>query len=300
MMFSIKNVFISIIKKHKYLSIFCLYLIPDWHITINMPYIGKFRIRLRRNRSFWLRDPLQLEMYPLSVLKAIVRPGDVVWDVGANIGLYSRWLVNHLLVSKVIAFEPMTENLPELIYNLNLGNIGNNVFVFPWAISDIDGPIEFQVDNIQSASGAIDSICQGNPSRARSALGLKSITEKVSSRTIDSIINSGEVEIPDVLKIDIEGAEYLLLKGGESFFTKYSPLILIETHGLEVSKQCISFLFDHGYNVAACVPESKNSTRHQQIFLDYILTMNDQYDAHFLVASKNIKNLPITLNIKYI
>ena len=55
------------------------------------PAIGLFRIRARRNRSFWLRDPLAQERFPLAALRALVRPGDVVYDVGANIGLYTRF-----------------------------------------------------------------------------------------------------------------------------------------------------------------------------------------------------------------
>ena len=75
------------------LALSCL---PDWHLHITIPQIGKFRIRLRRNRSLWLRPPLTLERYPLAVLRAVVRPTDTVWDVGANLGLYARWLVTHL------------------------------------------------------------------------------------------------------------------------------------------------------------------------------------------------------------
>lgn len=70
--------------------------VPDWHMTVSVPQIGNMRIRMRRNRSYWLRPPLTHEWYPLAVLRAFVRPNSVVWDVGANIGLYSRWLASHL------------------------------------------------------------------------------------------------------------------------------------------------------------------------------------------------------------
>ena len=66
------------------------------------------RIRLRRNRSFWLRDIYSLEWYPVAALQALVRPGDMVWDIGANIGLYSRLLANKFDAGNVVAFEPMS------------------------------------------------------------------------------------------------------------------------------------------------------------------------------------------------
>lgn len=288
---------INFVKGNKILSRIALFLIPDWYFVLSTPFIGKFRIRLRRNRSFWLRDPLSLEKYPLSVLKIIVKPGDVVWDVGANIGLYSRWFITKLGAIKVFAFEPMSENLPDLYYNLKIGNILDKVTVCPFAISENDGQVEFQVDNIQSASGAIDSVYNGKASRARSAIGLEPVTEIVNTRCIDSIVQEKAVLKPDVIKVDIEGAELMLLLGGKKYFSENSPKLLIETHGLEVSKKCIEFLFDLGYFVAASVPSTVNPTGHQQIFPDYLLRMTDQYDAHFLVACKNLEDLPIHVNV---
>src|SRR5262245_8748721 len=78
-------------RRRPRLASWALKLLPDVPITIRIPGIGPFRIRARRNRSFWLRDPLANEGFPLAALRAVVRPGDVVYDVGANIGLYTRY-----------------------------------------------------------------------------------------------------------------------------------------------------------------------------------------------------------------
>jgi hypothetical protein len=61
--------------------------LPDIRVKILVKPIGDFYIRLRRNRSFWLRDPLTHERFPLGALRRLVGPGKVVYDVGANIGL---------------------------------------------------------------------------------------------------------------------------------------------------------------------------------------------------------------------
>ena len=237
---------------------------PDVHWHLHIPEIGRLRIRLRRNRSLWLRrDPLRLERYPLAVLRAIVGHTDVVWDVGGNIGLYSRWLVTHLDVGHVCTFEPMSENLPELEYNIREGRISDRVTILPWALSDVDGEVEFQVDDIQSASGSVSSVTNGAASPARRAIGLPPKTEIVRSRTINSIIAAKSLPPPDVLKIDVEGAERLLLEGGRMFFDAASPRLLIETHGLEVSRECIDFLLNHDYFVAVCVDETVNPRRQE-------------------------------------
>lgn len=286
----------NVVRQHPSLARFALACVPDWHTHITLPQIGKFRIRLRRNRSLWLRPPLAHEWYPLATLRAFVRPTDIVWDVGANLGLYTRWLVTHLNARQVCSFEPMSENLPELRHNLALGGVAGKVTIVPWALSNTDGEVSFQIDDMQSASGAVDSVHQGRACVSRTALGLPPKTEIVTSRTIDAILRAGELPAPDVLKIDVEGAERMLLDGGQEFFQQASPRLVIETHGLEVAKQCLEFLFDHGYSVAACVPTSWHPRRHLRLDRSVLARMTDQYDAHFIMATKQSNDLPLELD----
>jgi hypothetical protein len=69
--------------------------IPDIPRVIQIPGIGPFRIHLRRNRSFLLHPPLFLEGFMLSALERAIRPGDTVFDVGANLGLYTRFMISY-------------------------------------------------------------------------------------------------------------------------------------------------------------------------------------------------------------
>lgn len=285
-----------IVRQSPIMSRLALKCIPDCHIHIDIPKIGKLRIRLRRNRSLWLRPPLTLEGYPLAAMKAFTRPGDVVWDVGANLGLYARWLVQHLKAGQVCSFEPMSENLPELRHNVELGGIADRVTIIPWAISDVDGEVEFQVDDMQSASGAVNSVYEGAASRARSAIGLPPKMERVIGRTVDSILQARELPPPDVMKIDIEGAERMLLDGGSKFFEEASPRLLIETHGGKVSRQCLEFLFERNYHVAAFVPETWAPSRHMRLTPDMVPRVIDEYDAHFIMGSKNRADIPDELD----
>ncbi len=283
---------INTVRRYPVISRVLLGCVPDIHWHVNISQIGKLRIRLRRNRSLWLRSPLTHEWYPLAALKAFVKPTDTVWDVGANIGLYARWLTKHLHAKQVCSFEPMSENLPELQYNVKLGGVADRVMILPWALSDTDGEVEFQVDDIQSASGAVNSVYEGEACRARSALGLPPKIEKVMSYTVDRLLSKGLVPTPDVIKLDIEGAERLFLDGAGTFFTEHSPRVLIETHGLEVSKRCLEFLFDHGYAVAACVPDTWQPKRHMRLERDVLDRMTDPYDTHFIIASKHPSDIP--------
>lgn len=270
--------------------------IPDAHWHICIPEIGCLRIRLRRNRSLWLRAPLTHEWYPLAALRAFVRPTDIVWDVGGNIGLYARWLATHLAARHVYTFEPMSENLGELDYNIRNGGVADRVTIIPWALSDVDGDVNFQIDDIQGASGTICTVSGGAASAGRLALALPPKTEKVRSRTIDSIIDGGELPAPDVLKVDVEGAERMVLEGGKNFFASAMPRLVVETHGVEVSRQCLEFLLDLGYTTAACVPEEVDQSRHMIVERSYLSRMIDRYDAHFVMAAKDASIIPAKLD----
>jgi FkbM family methyltransferase len=283
-------------RRHPAWARVALRCIPDAHWHICIPEIGRLRIRLRRNRSLWLRPPLTHEWYPMAALRTFVRPTDIVWDIGGNIGLYARWLATHLGARHVYTFEPMSENLGELGYNIRSGGVADRVTIVPWALSDVDGEVEFQIDDMQSASGTISTVSRGCASAGRLALALPPKTETVQSRTIDSIIDSRALPAPDVLKVDVEGAERMVLEGGRSFFSSEMPRLVIETHGLDLSRRCLEFLLDLGYTTAACVPEEADRSRHMIVERSYLSRMADRYDAHFVMAAKDAGIIPAKLD----
>src|SRR5262245_10603555 len=84
--------------------------IPSVAWKIDVPGIGPLAINLRRNRSFWLRDPLTHEAFMLCALRRLISPGDIVFDAGANIGMYARFMIQQFGAAKVFAFEPMNQN----------------------------------------------------------------------------------------------------------------------------------------------------------------------------------------------
>jgi FkbM family methyltransferase len=283
------------IRKSPRLARLALACMPDFHLKIRVPEIGLLRIRLKRDRYLWLRPPLANEWYPLAVLKAFVRPGDTVWDVGAHLGLYSRWLVQHLKAGEVCAFEPLLQNVPELEHNLALGKVGERVRILTWALAGEDGTAEFQMENVHSGMGALANTRAEEESWAH---GLAPVTQKVTTRSVDSILAKRDAPVPAVIKLDVEGAERQVLEGGREFFGGPSARLLIETHGLEVSRECLKFLFETGHTVAACVPESWNAGRHMILTKESISRVQDQYDVHFICAAKRAGDIPDSLDYR--
>jgi hypothetical protein len=65
--------------------------------------------------------------------------------------------------------------------------------------------------------------------------------------TLDGLVASGKLPPPDLIKCDIEGAEYDALIGASGILEKYGPTIFLATHGLEAHRRCCGLLADLHY-----------------------------------------------------
>ncbi|MFY9825867.1 MAG: FkbM family methyltransferase [Thermoanaerobaculia bacterium] len=269
-----------------------LRMIPDVPWTVQVEGLGPFRVRLRRNRSWWLRRPLDSERFPFAMLRHLVRPGDVVYDCGANLGLYARFLVSELGAGRVVAFEPSAENRRFLAANIALGGIADRVTVLPMALADEDGTAEFQVDDVQTASGTLSKVTGGAASEGRRNLRLAPLTEQVLCRRLDTVVAEEGLPLPDVMKIDVEGAEPLLLRGAAELLREKRPSLVVELHGAAVAREVISLLHGFGYVCAARVSTRIHAAGYGPVDLSTLPRVEGLYDVHFLVAARDPALLP--------
>jgi FkbM family methyltransferase len=159
-------------------------------------------------------------------------PGNVVYDIGANVGFYS--LLASVLVGEtghVYSFEPLPDNLQELKMHLELNHVGNCT-VIDAAVSSVDGGAAFDPS---------DDRCTGHL-EANGNLRVRTIT-------LDWLIQQGEVRTPNLIKIDIEGAECECLQGAASVIQRFGPVIFLATHGREVHSGCSELLAKWGYRL---------------------------------------------------
>jgi FkbM family methyltransferase len=180
-------------------------------------------------RSCWLG---LYELDKQRVFKRLVRPGDVVYDVGANVGYYT--LVGSVLAGsrgRVIAFEPLPRNLGLLRRHVALNRL-RNVTVFAGAVSDRVGTARFDAGAIPEMAHLSD---QG---------GIE-----VELFQLDALVDGGRVPPPDVMKIDVEGAELDVLRGASRLIDAHRPRMLIATHYVRVHADVIAFLEGRGYAV---------------------------------------------------
>jgi FkbM family methyltransferase len=159
----------------------------------------------------------------------IVKPGDVVYDVGAHYGYYT--LLSSLLAGdrgKVIAFEPSPSNLARLQLHLQANRCGN-VEIEEFALSDREGTARF--DN-QTGSGT----------------GHLSASGSIEVRTTTLDLLPARLPAPQVIKIDCEGAEVQVLEGGAQMLSSARPAIFLSTHGDHLKQACFRLLEGWGYS----------------------------------------------------
>lgn len=138
------------------------------------------------------------------VLRRQVRPGDVVYDVGANVG-YFTLLASKLVgpSGQVIAFEPNPATLVRLRHHLEL-NGATNVTVVPVGLADRDGQAEFH------------SVAGGNSGASALRPLDDSLVTRIELARLDRLVDELDLRLPDLVKLDVEGAELLALRGMES------------------------------------------------------------------------------------
>ncbi|WP_254543880.1 FkbM family methyltransferase [Halomarina pelagica] len=147
-----------------------------------------------------------------------LRPDDVVYDVGANLGIYTCLAAD--VVDTVIAFEPHPENAARLADNVDLNDA--SVVVSRYALSDAAGVAELAITLEGLGSAGHTLLTAANPD-AR--------TVSVETRRGDDLVAAGEIPPPTVVKVDAEGAELSVLRGlRETLSRPACRLVYCEVH----------------------------------------------------------------------
>lgn len=154
-----------------------------------------------------------------------IKNGDVVLDLGANIGIFSRFAAD-AGASKIYSFEPIAENFEMLMLNKP-----SNCEAHRMAVSN--------TDNI-CVSMAYDPAAPGGSSFIHK-VGKE---QKVMTMTIDTLINSGLIEQPDFIKMDIEGAEALAFSGISDDILRKTRCIAMELHENVLTKEETNGIYD--------------------------------------------------------
>lgn len=170
------------------------------------------------------------------------------WDIGANIGYHSLALANQ--GAQVAAFEPGKANLARLeLHRQRNPEIAQRIKVFPVAVADHDGTVSFRESSDMTGASSGSHLSEAIPPLGAAAYA-GFVERVVSAVTLDSLVTKQGEPPPDIIKIDVEGAEHLVLKGGMQMLAQHKPLLLVEVHHICVMLSLAEILLALGYQIS--------------------------------------------------
>jgi FkbM family methyltransferase len=223
---------------------------PRWRVSGTVPLqVGNVPFKMYANCDDLIVDSIYYgkndEDAELVLFSEIAKRSKVIFDVGANTGVYS--LISALASPdcKIYAFEPYTVNAERLSLNLTINGIGN-VNVIRAAVGAENEKIKLTVP----ADGRICCISSANPAFSRSFYSDEiTYTEtKVDCLTLDEFVSKEGITELDLVKIDVESFEMEVFRGAHEVLKKFKPVIFCEIF-LDQSRMEFfeKFLKDTGY-----------------------------------------------------
>ena len=183
--------------------------------------------------------------------------GSVVWDIGANVGLYSCYAAKRR-GCKVYAFEPSVFNLELLARNIFLNGLTEKVVIVPLPLSDQLTTSTLNM-SMTDWGGALSTFGE---SYTYDGTQLNKIFEfSTIGLSMDDAISRLDITQPDYIKMDVDGIEHLILKGGISALAKVrGVLIEINEEFAQQSADTLQYLGEAGLELL--------EKRHSEMFED--------------------------------
>ncbi len=232
-----------------------IYSLPTWERIVAGPLAGRQVLVDRHANGAWedmIAGRFDAEIY--SFLATALPPHDVViWDVGAHFGFHTLGFASIVGPGgRVVAFEPNPSNRERLERNLEKNvDLAARIVVLPCALADRNGdsPLVLSRD-IESGASSM-SFLDGTSSSVE--IGATGTWDKVAVpvRTIDAVVRDDAAAAPHVIKIDVEGAELLVLHGADEVMRTLRPTLIVETHSAKLTFEIQRWLDARGYEVQA-------------------------------------------------
>lgn len=173
----------------------------------------------------------EYEDYITKVIGTVVRSNDVCFDVGANFGWFTTFLLNlgkisDKKIAEVHAFEPLKKVFENLNENVKLCDSSEKAHLNNFALTDkISEAMIYMVDRLGS----------GHTSLAKNTEE-KLTEEKIRTSSFNIYVSEKNIEQVDFIKIDIEGSELKFFEGGTKMFAQKIPPIMVVEMALDTTK----------------------------------------------------------------
>lgn len=189
----------------------------------------------------------------LKLLGSNLKAGDIFIDIGANIGQHSMFC--SYFCKQVYSFEPVKKLFDQFNESIAKNEI-HNITSYNYALGDADGEIPMYSNGSSMATSSIVSTTG------------KHFIQNVEVVKLDDVYKKLGIDGASLVKVDVEGYEFNVLKGAENFLKKYKPKIVIEFSPYfyrrtdpSISQKIIDFLTGLGYELYDL--DDVNSVRRQ-------------------------------------
>ena len=203
-----------------------------------------------RARSFNQKEPELLDW-----MDENLQEGDVFFDIGANVGIYSIYAAKRSPKAMVYAFEPEYSNLHQLKLNIINNKLYNTVKPFSLAISDQTGISYLHIqDFTPGAALTTESISNLKRTFDKDVIW----KEGIGTTTLDYISSNLGIQ-PSLIKIDVDGNELKILNGGRKVFSnpKMRSIIIEMIKNLPNYSKIKEYLINHGFKLEKIFEENQ-------------------------------------------
>ena len=223
-------------------------------------------------RNWWLSHPLQVswnsEAHILCWAEEVLRRGNTFIDVGAHAGWISLTSSRSVgPAGHVVAIEPSPALASLIRYHCRVNRV-TSIAVEEFAVTDSSGVSDFFIHN--QGISSINSLFE---SSVASEAPSESPIDKISVRTrsLDDYCESTRL-IPDLIKIDVEGAELLVIRGASTILSKHKPALILAVHPplMPYGGEAELFRLLHHYQYV--VRHSHTIQLRNDLWGDYLLT----------------------------
>ncbi|MEJ6788905.1 FkbM family methyltransferase [Brevundimonas sp. BR2-1] len=200
-------------------------------VAIRHHWVGKpLRLHSFKHKGYWWHGKRR-EQETINRFHSLIRPGDVVIEVGGHIG-YFTMIYGQLVGDNglVCVFEPGENNLPYIRKNIAAFP---NVKLVEKAASDTEGAVTFWLEDLSGQNNSIIEnyhLLDGNIQLSGLGEGVHKRAVTIPCTTLDAFSADPLLEGRPVnfIKIDVEGAELLVLKGASALLKSMRPVMMVE------------------------------------------------------------------------
>tara|TARA_A100001037_G_scaffold116923_1_gene106345 strand:+ start:344 stop:1204 length:861 start_codon:yes stop_codon:yes gene_type:complete len=205
-------------------------------------FIPNYTVKWRVETIF-SKEPETLEW--IDTFKAIDNKTIIFWDIGANIGLYSIYAAQKINNIKIYSFEPSTSNLRVLSRNIFLNNLSEKISISQFPLTSKKN-VFLDINESEFIEGWSMNSFGTKKGYDGEEIKVKQ-KYKIFGTSIDNLVENEVIELPNYVKIDVDGIEDLILEGAKKILSNKT----LKSLSIELNEN-----YEHQYNKIIKMMES--------------------------------------------